>query len=286
MMVSFWESDPNKRKLIECVYEYYLEHPIKAELMGMIHWKIDHQSLRQNVLVTWRYLHGNIEIQLPSLHQETEADVRIIHDLYWALKFEYDSHVVLMSDTDVLVLLLRYCAIFLRMKLKNLYIKIGTGTSARYLPFHEVANILGEKQCLNLLKAHIATGYNWLSKLGSKSNALHTFNLLDSFGESDVIGNDLINATEEYLMSVMRGKDVSFKTFDEYRYHQYVTCSRLVKSLVPSSYCIRNVHIMCLFYLIRRLSSLLDTHFVSMDPRNYSWLEKNGFLLPDKCLHQ
>ena len=39
-------------------------------------------------------------------------------------------------------------------------------------------------------------------------------------------------------------------------------------------------------HLIRRLSSLLDTHFVSMGPRNYSWLEKNGFLLPDKCLHQ
>ena len=43
---------------------------------------------------------------------------------------------------------------------------------------------------------------------------------------------------------------------------------------------------MLLFYLIRRLSSLLDTHFVSMDPRNYSWLEKNDFLLPDKCLCQ
>ena len=43
---------------------------------------------------------------------------------------------------------------------------------------------------------------------------------------------------------------------------------------------------MHLFYLIRRLSSLLDTHFVSMVPRNYSWLEKNGFLLPDKCLHR
>ena len=29
-----------------------------------------------------------------------------------------------------------------------------------------------------------------------------------------------------------------------------------------------------------------DTHFVSMDPPNYSWFQKNGFLLPDKCLCQ
>ena len=98
--------------------------------------------------------------------------------------------------------------------------------------------------------------------------------------------DNLIDAIEEYLMSVLTGKDVSFKTFDEYRYHQYVTCNTPIQSLVPSSYCIRNGHIMLLFYLIRRLSSLLDTHFVSMDPRNYSWLEKNDFLLPDKCLRQ
>ena len=59
-----------------------------------------------------------------------------------------------------------------------------------------------------------------------------------------------------------------------------------IQLLVPSSYCIRNEHIIRLLYLIRRLSSLLDTHFVSMDPRNYSWLEKNGLLLPDKAKRQ
>ena len=72
---------------------------------------------------------SSIEIQLPSLQQETEADMRIIPYLYWALDFEYNSLVVLTNGSDVLVLLLRYCAIFLRMKLKNLYIKIGTGTN-------------------------------------------------------------------------------------------------------------------------------------------------------------
>ena len=83
--------------------------------------------------------------------------------------------------------------IFLKMKLKNLYIKIGTGTSTRYLPVHELANILGEKQCRKLSKAHITTSCDWLSKLGTKSNTLHKVDLLDSFGESDVIDSDLIN---------------------------------------------------------------------------------------------
>ena len=61
-------------------------------------------------------------------------------------------------------------------------------------------------------------------------------------------------------------------------------CHIPIQALVLSSYCIRNGHIMCLFYLTRCLSSLLDIHFVSMDPRNYFQLEKNGFILPEKCL--
>lgn len=67
---------------------------------------------------------SSIEIQLQSVSQETEADMGIIPHLYRALNFECDTFFVLTSDTDMLVLLLRYCAMFLTMKSKNLYIKI------------------------------------------------------------------------------------------------------------------------------------------------------------------
>ena len=274
-----------KQKKSYCAYEYYLEHPVKAEVTIVCsRYLISKEDTWEN-----RLAKSSTEcFSSITLQQETEAYMRIIPHLYWALNFEYDSFVVLTNDTDVSVLLLRYCAIFLRMKLKNLYMKIGTGTNTRCLPVHELTNIHGEKQSrnLDLLKAHIATGCDWLGKLGTNSNALHKVDLLDSFGESDVIDNDLINATEEYLMSLQKGKSIYFKTFDEYIYHQYVTCNTPSQSLVSSSYCIRNWHIMRLFYLICRLSSLLDTHFVSRDHRNYSCLEKNGFLLPGKCLYQ
>ena len=63
----------------------------------------------------------------------------------------------------------------------------------------------------------MAIGYNWLSKLGTKSNTLHKVDLLDSFGESKVTNNELF--ANEYVMSVLKGKDISLKTFDECRYH-------------------------------------------------------------------
>lgn len=62
------------------------------------------------------------------------------------------------------------------------------------------------RNCRNLLKTHMAAECNWQSKLGTKYNVLHKVDLLDSFVESDVIDNDLINAAEEYLMSVLKGK--------------------------------------------------------------------------------
>ena len=126
------------------------------------------------------------------------------------------------------VLLLPYCMVFLRMKLKNLYIKIGTGTSTQYLPAHELSNILGLKQCRNLLKACVVTGCIWLTKLGTKSNALHKVDLLNNFGESRLITTWLMLLKN---ISCLYWKE---KTFDEYNmYHEYNAVSSICN--VPRS---------------------------------------------------
>ena len=85
MMNSFWESDSNKRKLIDCAYEYYLEHPIKAGLTivcsGYLIPKVDTWENR-SAKSSAECFSNSIEIQLPSLQQKTEADMRIIPYLY------------------------------------------------------------------------------------------------------------------------------------------------------------------------------------------------------------
>ena len=49
---------------------------------------------------------------------------------------------------------------------------MGTGSSKRYLPNHKLAVILGEEECNNVLKTHIASGCDWISKMGTKFNFL------------------------------------------------------------------------------------------------------------------
>ena len=72
--------------------------------------------------------------------------------------------------------------------LKSLYMRIGKST--RCLPVHKLYIVLGETKCANL-EAHIGTGCDWISKLGSKSKALSNMHLLDNFAGRILRRNDL-----------------------------------------------------------------------------------------------
>lgn len=57
-----------------------------------------------------------------------------------------------------------------------------------------------------------------------------------------------------------------------------------LSSFFPSSNCIRDGHILRMFYLTRMCVSLLTSDF-TLDPLEYGWKEKNGYLLPHKFLN-
>ena len=115
-----------QKKTYRLCYEYYLEHPMNTELTIVCNgYLIPKKDIWKNRLAkSSAKCFSSIEIQLQSVSQETEAGMGIIPHLYRALNFECDTFFVLTSDTDMLILLLRYCAMFLTMKSKNLYIKI------------------------------------------------------------------------------------------------------------------------------------------------------------------
>ena len=189
--------------------------------------------------------------------------------------------VVLANDTDVLVLILRYMFKFISTGVKKVFIRIGSRLNTRYKLVDQLAINLGETSCLNIIKSHIATGCDWLSKLGCKSKVLDEMNLLNEFGEGNLT-EEILDKAEEYLCSVLKGKEV-FKTFDDYRHHQLTKlCTPLVSLLPPSEY-IRNGHIKRLLLLIRYLIILLTKNVDLIDPQ-YGWEIKNGYLLPAKCL--
>ena len=170
------------------------------------------------------------------------------------------------------------------MGLKTLFIGVGSGNYTRFIPVDKLAINMGEISCNNVIKAHIATGCDWLSKVGSKSKALDNMNLLSEFGENELT-DESVGKAEEYLCSVLTGKD-KFKFFDDYRYYKLTRLCTPLVSLVPSSACIRNGHIRRLFFLIKYSITLLSKSADQLQPLDYGWENKSGYLLPSKCLRE
>ena len=161
--------------------------------------------------------------------------MRMIPHTFWALS-SCNSFVVLSNDTDILLLLLRYTHVYMSLGLKSLYMRIGIGRNTRFLSIHKLAISFGEQMCRNLLKAHIATGCDWISKLGVKNKVLEKINLLNEFAEDD-LNMEMMDKAEEYLCSVLMGNFVKFQTFNDVRYFPHVKNKVLIQSIVPSSTC-------------------------------------------------
>ena len=97
---------------------------------------------------------------------------------------------------------------------------------------HPVHQRIGTSAAKSVIKAHILTGNDHLSKVGTKYAALH-FNpavTLFGFAESHVLAEQDINCAEEYLVKCYNGvrSATHATTFDELRL-QCVTSSKVIR---------------------------------------------------------
>ena len=88
--------------------------------------------------------------------------------------------------------------------LKEVWMLTGQGEKKCFLPIHVLCQRLGKDMCQSLLKCHIGTGCDYLSKIGTKYNSLlaKPHNNLRSFGESGTLDLHQINEAESYLVNV------------------------------------------------------------------------------------
>ena len=101
-----------------------------------------------------------------------EADMRILPHMYHGILHGYKQIIVTSNDSDVFALILFYMPRFLLDGLVELWLKFRTGTNTRFLLMHILCEKLGHEMCSVLLKAHILTGCDVTSKIGTKNGAL------------------------------------------------------------------------------------------------------------------
>ena len=277
-MSQFWALSSNKVKLELLSRDIALRDISNVMVSGMvINDELLSPKVRQN---------GSPPIDIPELCSWLEeADSRIPPIVKWSTQHACRRMLVFSNDADSVCYGLRYFSNFEEHGLKELWIQYGN--PKRWIPIHKIYHIIGTDQAMAIIKAHIITGNDHLSKLGTKHAAVH-FNpavALSQFGESPFLPEHDINCAEEYLVKCYNGiKSVTnCKTFDALRL-KCVESAKVVglEQLPPTSSVVRG-HIRRAFYDIRNDVTLLDDP-PNIDPIDYSWKDLDGVMVPDKHL--
>ena len=215
-------------------------------------------------------------------NQLEEADVRIIPHIEKAIKNESKRIVVLSNDTDVFALLLHYSHSFFALGMTELWVKYGMGESSRYIPIHIMANKIGPIECSVLFKAHILTGCDVTSKVGTKSAALkaNPEMYLLQFGEGDRSRASYNNA-EKYLIKVIQPNS-KCSSFDELRYNLYLNKKKSISELPPTSRLIESHLDRCYMVIYNNINLLKECPL--LNPLLYGWAIQENELLPVKLM--
>ena len=125
---------------------------------------------------------------VPELNYKIEeADQRLIPHIHYSISQGAKQSVVISNDTDLFALLIHYLPDFLGLGLQELLIIFGVGEKTRFLPLHLLLYKIGVPKCKVIYKAHILTGADWTSKIGSKQSAFNANPelYLQGFGEEN-----------------------------------------------------------------------------------------------------
>jgi hypothetical protein len=218
-----------------------------------------------------------------------EADDRLLLHCAWEVTRGCDRLMVISNDTDTVVRLLRFIHEWRDHGLNELWVEFGHGERRRHLPLHILTDRLGLQMCQVLVKVHVLTGDDALSKIGTK-HAAYTCEpdkYLHNFAESEDLTEESTKLAEEYLVRVWTsaGRNTVCKTFDHARYESHINSNhpKPLELLPPTSSVIQN-HIKRAFFILRNVLNILNEQYTVPDATNYGWLLEDATMLPVKGL--
>ncbi|KAL7406573.1 hypothetical protein ABVT39_022458 [Epinephelus coioides] len=151
-----------------------------------------------------------------------EADARLVVHVEWAACVKQCKKVVVVSnDTDTFALLLHFTPYFQALGMEEIWQQYGTGEKQRMLPLHQAVSKLGVPLAKTVIKAHILTGDDCMSKVGTKHAALASdpVQYLTNFGDVDTVSEQDTELAEKYFVQVWAGarSSMAAETFDDLR---------------------------------------------------------------------
>ena len=143
--------------------------------------------------------------------------------------------VVVSNDTDTFALLLYSIPYFQTLGLKEIWQLYGTDEKRRMLLLHQAVTFLGAPLAKTVIKTHILTGNDCMSKVGMKHASLvsNPVQYLINFRETDILSDQDLELAGKYLVHVWAGvkSSTAATTFDQFRFESYTSSSAGIDSL-------------------------------------------------------
>ena len=185
-----------------------------------------------------------------------EADDRLVFYCAWEVDHGNSHLLVISNNTDTIARLLRFIHSLRERGLQQLWVEFGTSERKRHIPPHVLADKLGVELSMVILKAHILTGDDALSKIGTKHASLscdpHRY--ISDFAESHTLSEEVAQKAEEYLVCVWAGakSKPESRTVDQLRveFHIRSTTPKPLECRHPTSSVIHG-HIRRSFFIVR-----------------------------------
>ena len=141
------------------------------------------------------------------------------------------------------------------------------------IPIHSLHTRFGAAFCSILVKVHVLSGNDAVSKVGTKHAALTCNPLsLTNFAETDSLTTVDISVVD---IVVVNRSNTTADTFDKFRHHSYSNG----KALPPTSLAICGQFRWC-FCVIRNAMTLLETHQHDLLPQNVGWTIEGSLMIP------
>ena len=181
----FWVCGKNKEKLQRLSQTFFINVSRDMDISVILSGFVAFDGKINN---SFKVQRENSMIQQDLTSAIEEADIHVIPHVSQAVKEKSSNIVMLSNDADV-VLVLYYIEKFVRECLQKLWIRYSTRDHTRYLPIHILYEKLGASFCFVLLNAHILTGCDMTSDVGTKEKAIKVKpdKFLHAFSSTDEI---------------------------------------------------------------------------------------------------
>ena len=269
----------------QCINNKVQTQQISKELVSQ------RNQVTSSVIVNGELVPAMIGItEIPELNNLIEeADGKLpVHVEYAIRTQKFRRVIVLSNDTDSVMYLLRHTPYFMSCGCIELWVQYGTGDNQRMKPLHELSLKLGPERSKVLVKVHILTGDDIMSKIGTKHAAyiMDPIKYLKSIGETPFPSPAEMAKAEEFLVRVYAGARATpvARTFDGLRLEKYASGKVGINELPPTSHVI-HAHIRRGVFLIYKVCNSLNPDAQELDPMAYCFEKLFGVLVPMKSLN-